>query len=72
MVGLREQDTLLALGIEPVAATKVFDGTGAIRSWAKPKLGGAKPPVELDRPTGSRSSGSPPSGPTSSSGCTPR
>ena len=48
VVGLREQDTLLALGIEPVAATKFFDGTGAIHSWAKPKLGGAKPPVELD------------------------
>jgi iron complex transport system substrate-binding protein len=48
VVGLREQDTLLALGIKPVAATKFFDGTGAIRSWARPKLGGAKPPVELD------------------------
>jgi iron complex transport system substrate-binding protein len=47
VVGLREQDTLLALGVKPVAVTKFFDGTGAIRSWAKPKLGDAKP-VELD------------------------
>lgn len=48
VVGLREQDTLLAMGITPVAVTKFFDGTGAIRSWAKPKLGDAKPPVEVD------------------------
>jgi iron complex transport system substrate-binding protein len=47
VVGLREQDTLLALGVKPVAVTKFFDGTGAIRSWAKPKLGDAEP-VELD------------------------
>jgi len=48
VVGQREQDALLALGIRPVAATKFFDGSSAIRPWAGERLGAGKAPVELD------------------------
>ncbi|MCG5217312.1 iron-siderophore ABC transporter substrate-binding protein [Streptosporangium sp. KLBMP 9127] len=52
-VGLMEQDTLLALGIVPVATTEWFgDYPGAIGPWAQPKLGGAALPQVL-KDTGS-------------------
>ncbi|GAA3556743.1 iron-siderophore ABC transporter substrate-binding protein [Nonomuraea rosea] len=52
-VGLLEQDSLLALGIVPVATTEWFGGyPGAIGEWAKGKLGGAALPQVL-KDTGS-------------------
>jgi iron complex transport system substrate-binding protein len=47
IVGLTEQDALLALGVVPVATTKWFgDNAGEIFPWAKEKLGtGAVPQV---------------------------
>src|SRR4051812_37556544 len=48
VVGLREQDALLALGIVPVATTEWFgEHPGAIFPWAKAALGDAKPPTKL-------------------------
>jgi iron complex transport system substrate-binding protein len=48
VVGLREQDALLALGIVPVATTEWYgEHEGAIFPWAKPALGDAKPPTKL-------------------------
>src|SRR3954447_26306993 len=43
VVGLTEQDALLALGIVPVATTKWFgENPGEIWPWAKEKFGSAK------------------------------
>src|SRR5262245_45138265 len=40
VVGLTEQDALLALGVVPVATTEWFGGhPGALWPWAKAKLG---------------------------------
>src|SRR3954454_13067720 len=48
VVGLREQDALLALGIVPVGTTEWYGKhAGAIFPWAKPALGDAKPPAKL-------------------------
>ena len=45
VVGLREQDALLALGVVPVATTEWFGKhPGAIFPWAKDELGSAKVP----------------------------
>ncbi|WP_344895345.1 iron-siderophore ABC transporter substrate-binding protein [Nonomuraea antimicrobica] len=52
-VGLLEQDSLLALGIVPVATTEWFGGyPGAIGPWAEDRLGGAPVPQVL-KDTGS-------------------
>jgi iron complex transport system substrate-binding protein len=49
VVGLREQDALLALGVAPVATTDWYgDQPGAIFPWAKDELGDAPPPTVLD------------------------
>lgn len=51
VVGLIEQDALLALGVTPVATTEWFgDKPGALFPWAKAKLGdGAVPQVLSDK-----------------------
>ncbi|MEV4174796.1 iron-siderophore ABC transporter substrate-binding protein [Nonomuraea sp. NPDC049709] len=52
-VGLLEQDSLLALGIVPVATTEWFGGyPGAIGPWAEDRLGGGTVPQVL-KDTGS-------------------
>jgi iron complex transport system substrate-binding protein len=49
LVGLREQDALLALGVVPVATTEWYgDHPGAIFPWARDELGDAKVPTVLD------------------------
>jgi iron complex transport system substrate-binding protein len=48
VVGLREQDALLALGVVPVATTDWYgDHPGSIFPWARDELGDAKPPEVL-------------------------
>jgi len=48
LVGLTEQDTLLALGVVPMATREWYGGLpGAIFPWAKDKLGNAAVPVVL-------------------------
>ncbi len=48
VVGLREQDALLALGIVPVATTEWYgEHPGAIFPWARDELGDAEPPTVL-------------------------
>jgi iron complex transport system substrate-binding protein len=48
VVGLREQDALLALGVVPVATTEWYGNQpGAIFPWAKDELGDAKLPTVL-------------------------
>src|SRR5918998_3590488 len=48
VVGLREQDALLALGIVPVGTTEWFgEHEGAIFPWAEKALGNAKKPAVL-------------------------
>ena len=49
VVGLREQDALLALGVVPVATTEWYgEHPGAIFPWATDELGDAEPPTVLD------------------------
>jgi iron complex transport system substrate-binding protein len=49
VVGLREQDPLLALGVVPVATTEWYgEHPGAIFPWAKDELGDAPVPAVLD------------------------
>jgi iron complex transport system substrate-binding protein len=49
VVGLREQDPLLALGIVPVATTEWYgEHPGAIFPWAKDELGDAPLPTVLE------------------------
>jgi iron complex transport system substrate-binding protein len=49
VVGLVEQDALLALGVVPVATTEWFgEYPGAIWPWAQDELGTATPPEVLD------------------------
>ena len=49
VVGLREQDALLALGVVPVATTEWYGKhPGAIFPWAKDELGDAPLPTVLD------------------------
>src|SRR5262245_19928517 len=53
VVGLREQDHLLALGVVPVATTEWYGKyPGAIFPWAKDELGDAKVPTVLDSTDG--------------------
>jgi iron complex transport system substrate-binding protein len=53
VAGLREQDSLLALGVVPVATTEWFGKhPGAIFPWAKDKLGSAKVPTVLTNTDG--------------------
>ena len=53
VVGLREQDALLALGIVPVATTEWYGKhPGAIFPWAKDELGDAKTPTVLSNTDG--------------------
>src|SRR5688500_14442949 len=48
VVGLRDQDALLALGVVPVATTEWFGKhPGAIFPWATDELGSAKAPTVL-------------------------
>jgi iron complex transport system substrate-binding protein len=48
VVGLREQDALLALGVVPVATTEWYgEHPGAIFPWAQDELGDAEPPEVL-------------------------
>ena len=49
VVGLREQDALLALGVVPVATTEWYgEYPGAVFPWAKDELGSGKVPEVLD------------------------
>ena len=53
VVGLREQDALLALGVVPVATTEWYGKhPGAIFPWAEDELGDAKVPTVLDNTDG--------------------
>jgi iron complex transport system substrate-binding protein len=53
VVGLTEQDALLALGVVPVATTEWFgEQPGAIHPWAKAKLGSATVPEVLTNTDG--------------------
>src|SRR5690349_19485539 len=53
VVGLTEQDALLALGVVPVATTKWFgENPGEIWPWAKEKLGSAAVPESLTNTDG--------------------
>ena len=53
VVGLREQDPLLALGVVPVATTEWYgEYPGAIFPWAKDELGSAKVPTVLSATDG--------------------
>ncbi|HWK26473.1 MAG TPA: iron-siderophore ABC transporter substrate-binding protein [Solirubrobacter sp.] len=53
VVGLREQDALLALGVVPVATTEWYGNhPGAIFPWAKAALGDAKLPAVLKNTDG--------------------
>src|SRR3954467_497614 len=53
VVGLREQDALLALGVVPVATTEWYGKhPGAIFPWAKAALGNAKVPTVLSSTDG--------------------
>ena len=48
VVGLREQDALLGLGIVPVATSEWYgEHPGAIFPWAQDELGDAEPPTVL-------------------------
>ena len=60
VVGPREQDSLLALGVVPVGTTEWYgEHPGAIFPWAKKALGDAPLPECSTSPTGSSSSASP-------------
>ncbi|MFT4082261.1 MAG: iron-siderophore ABC transporter substrate-binding protein [Nocardioides sp.] len=52
VVGVIEQDALLALGVVPVATTKWFGEPGEIFPWAKDALGDADLPTVLDADDG--------------------
>ena len=53
VVGMKEQDDLLALGIVPVATTEWLDDTpGAIYPWAEEELGDADTPELLNQDDG--------------------
>ena len=47
VVGLREQDALLALGVVPVATTEWVPAPNGIHPWARDELGDAPPPKLL-------------------------
>jgi len=48
VVGLVEQDALLALGIVPVATSQWYEAPGGVFPWATEALGGAPLPTVLD------------------------
>lgn len=53
VAGLREQDSLLALGVVPVATTEWYGNhPGGIFPWAKDELGDAPVPAKLDSTDG--------------------
>lgn len=53
VVGLKEQDDLLALGVVPVATTQWLDDTpGSIYPWSSDELGAAEVPVSLNQDDG--------------------
>ncbi|UYM05271.1 ABC transporter substrate-binding protein [Solicola gregarius] len=53
VVGLKEQDDLLALGVVPVATTEWLDDTpGGLYPWAKERLVGADVPASLNQDDG--------------------
>jgi iron complex transport system substrate-binding protein len=54
VVGLTDQDALLALGVVPVGITYWYGdkSLGGINPWAKDALGDAEPPVLLDNTNG--------------------
>ena len=52
LVGLNEQDAMLALGEVPVATSNFLDAEGGIFPWAEAALGGAPRPVLLDQTDG--------------------
>jgi iron complex transport system substrate-binding protein len=52
LVGLNEQDAMLALGKVPVATSNFLDAEGGIFPWAEAALGGAPRPVLLDQTDG--------------------
>src|SRR5690348_13786386 len=55
VVGLREQDALLALGVVPVATTEWFGKhPGAIFPWATDELGSAPKPTVLTNTDGTQ------------------
>ena len=66
VVGLREQDALLALGIVPVGTTEWYgEHPGAIFPWAEAALGDAQAPTKSSAsPTASSTRRSPRSRPT--------
>lgn len=52
LVGLNEQDALLALGTVPVGTSNFLDAPGGIFPWAEEALGGAPLPTLLDQTDG--------------------
>jgi len=52
LVGLNEQDAMLALGVVPVATSKFLEAPGGIHPWARAALGTAPEPVRLDQTDG--------------------
>ena len=52
LVGLNEQDAMLALGKVPVATSNFLDVEGGIFPWAEAALGGAPKPVLIDQTDG--------------------
>lgn len=52
LVGLNEQDALLALGTVPVGTSNFLDAPGGIFPWAEEALGGAPLPTLIDQTDG--------------------
>ena len=52
LIGLNEQDSMLALGEVPVATSNFLDARNGIFPWAEAALGGAPRPVLLDQTDG--------------------
>jgi iron complex transport system substrate-binding protein len=52
LVGLNEQDAMLALGTAPVATSNFLDADGGIFPWAEAALAGRPKPVLLDQTDG--------------------
>jgi iron complex transport system substrate-binding protein len=52
LVGLNEQDAMLALGVAPVAVSNFLDAPDGIFPWAEGALGGRPRPVLLDQTDG--------------------
>ena len=52
LVGLNEQDALLALGTVPVGTSNFLDAPGGIHPWAQEALAGAPLPTLLDQTDG--------------------